>query len=289
MCKMCETCLCVCPSLRLNMSNPKGKIWDSPAQRNILTKYETKKLLLKYRKERDEASKKGEVNRDKLHVIQTSMGMQIRELKEKVKVLNSENKDLHKTIKKLQPELQLDTNAKLRSKLTKEVLKELKERAERCKDLQQENARLNQEIDHLTLKLAQTENIRKVFEDQLVAAQSQVRSLSNEHDRMVKLWEEAEIQREKILQINHLFRQSLFSKQHCHQTVDKCIQTIVSIPIYRRFHMRKPEGTVKQQVVYQEKEKVKQRFINEAPVTPKERRGNTSNNALTKIYRTSPN
>ncbi|XP_051866693.1 uncharacterized protein zgc:113691 [Pristis pectinata] len=270
------------------MSSPKGETRESVAQKNTLTKYETKKLLLKYRKERDEASRKGEVNRNKLHVIQTSMGSQIRELKEKIKALNSENKDLHKTIKKLRPELQLDTNPKLRSKLTKEVVKELRERAERCKNLQQENARLNQEIDNLTSVLAQAENVRKVLEDRLLAAQSQVRSLSNEHDRVVKLWEEAKIQREQTLQINRLFRQSLFSKQHCHQTLDKCVQTIASIPIYRRFHMRKLEGTVKQQEIHWETEKVKQRFVDQAPVTPKERRGNASNKASTTIYRISP-
>ncbi|XP_055497231.1 uncharacterized protein LOC129700677 isoform X1 [Leucoraja erinacea] len=152
------------------MSSPKEEIRGS---RNALTKSETKKLLLKYRKERDEASKRGEFNRDKLNVIRTSMASQIRELKEKVKALNSENKDLHKTIKKLQPELQLDTDSRLTSKLTKEVVKELKERAERCKSLQQENSRLNQEIDKLASELVQAENVRKLLEDRLLAAQSQ--------------------------------------------------------------------------------------------------------------------
>ncbi|XP_078264158.1 uncharacterized protein LOC144598141 [Rhinoraja longicauda] len=268
------------------MSSPKGEVRDS---RNALTKSETKKLLLKYRKERDEASKRGEFNRDKLQVIRTSMASQIRELKEKVKALNAENKDLHKTIKKLQPELQLDTDPRLTSKLTKEVVKELKERAERCKNLQQENSRLNQEIDKLASEQAQAENVRKLLEDRLLAAQSQVRSLSNEYDRVLKLWEETKIQRDQTLRVNRLFRESLFSKQCCPQTLDKCVQTIASIPIYRRFQTRKPEGALNLHDIHRETEKVKQKLANQAALTRKERRDNVSVKTSTTIYRISPN
>ncbi|XP_032883991.1 autophagy-related protein 11-like isoform X1 [Amblyraja radiata] len=273
-------------SVRLDMSSPKEEIRGS---RNALTKSETKKLLLKYRKERDEASKRGEFNRDKLNVIRTSMASQIRELKEKVKALNSENKDLHKTIKKLQPELQLDTDSRLTSKLTKEVVKELKERAERCKSLQQENSRLNQEIDKLASELAQAENVRKLLEDRLLAAQSQVRSLSNEHERVLKLWEETKIQRDQTLRVNRLFRESLFSKEYCPQTLDKCVQTIASIPIYRRFQTRKPEAAANLYDIHRETEKIKLKLANQTALTRKERRDNVSVKTSTTIYRISPN
>ncbi|XP_067892582.1 inner centromere protein A [Heterodontus francisci] len=252
------------------MSGPKGETRGFVPHRNTLNKSEVKKLLQKYKKERDEASKKGEISRDKLQMIETATRAQIRELKEKIKTLNSENKSLNKTIKKLQPELQLDANPRLRNKLTREVVKELKERAEQCKNLLQENTRLHQEIDQMASDLAEAENVRKLLEDRLQAAQSQVRNLTNEHDRVLKLWEEATIQRDQTLRINRLFRRFLFNQQKSHQTLDKCIQTIASIPIYRRFQKRNSDAIVKQQELQQQTEKMKQKFVDRVSVIPKE-------------------
>uniref|UniRef100_UPI00398F5EB1 paramyosin n=1 Tax=Pristiophorus japonicus TaxID=55135 RepID=UPI00398F5EB1 len=270
------------------MSGPKGETRGSVPPRNSLSKSEVKKLLQKYKKERDEASRKGEMSRNKLQVIETATRAQIRELKERIKALKSDNKRLNNTITKLRPELQLDANVRLRGTLTREVVKELKERAERCKNLLQENTRLNREINQLTSDLTRAENVRKLLEERLQAAQSQVKSLSNEQDRVSKLWEEAKIEREQTMRINRLLRESLFNKQ-CHQTLDKCIQTIASIPIYRRFQKRNSEGTARQQELHQLTGKMKQRFGDQASVLPKESRGNNSARSSTKIYRISPN
>ncbi|XP_078075313.1 uncharacterized protein LOC144497749 [Mustelus asterias] len=255
-----------------------------------MTKSEVRRLLQRYKRERDEASRRGEISRDRLHAIETATRAQIRELKEKITSLNSENKSLNKTIKKLQPELQLDSNDRLRSRLSKEVVRELKLRAEQCKNLLQENTRLNQQIDQLAADLAQAENARKLLEESLQAVQSQVKNLTGENERVLKLWEEAKVQREQTLRINHFFRQSLFNKQKSYQTLDKCIQTMASIPISRRFQKRSTEGIVKQQeLLHQQTMNMKQKFVNRVSVIPKENRGSNSAASSTNTYRIPPN
>eukprot|EP00061_Rhincodon_typus_P013470 g39857.t1 len=243
------------------MSSPKRETRGSVPHTNSLSKFEVRKLLEKYKSERDEASRRGEISRDKLRAIEAAARAQIQELREKVNALNSENKSLNRKIRKLQPELRIEANPRLRNKLTREVVKELKERAERCQNLLQENARLDQQIDQLAADLAQAEHVRKLLEDRLQVAQSQVKRLTNEHDRVLKLWEEAKTERERTLRINRLFRESLCNKQKSQQTLDKCIQTIASIPIYRRFQKRNPESMVKQQALHLQTVKMKQKFM----------------------------
>ncbi|GCB61121.1 uncharacterized protein [Scyliorhinus torazame] len=271
------------------MSGSKAEPRLSVPHTDSLTKSEIKRLLQKYKRERDEATRRGEVSRDKLHAIEAATRAQIRELKEKVNTLNSENKSLNKTIKKLQPELQLDGSTRLRSKLTREVVRELKERAEQGKMLLQGNTRLNQQIEQLLADLAQAEGARKLLEDSLQVAQSRVKSLTQENERVLKLWQEGQIEREQALRINRFFRQSLFNKPKSCLTLDKCIQTIASIPISRRFQKRNTEGIVKQRELHQQTMKMKQKFVNRVSVIPQENRGSNSAKSSPSICRISPN
>ncbi|XP_072429827.1 uncharacterized protein [Chiloscyllium punctatum] len=259
------------------MSGSKQESRSTIPHTNSLSKSQVRKLLQKYKSERDEATRRGEISRDKLRAIEAAARARIQELREKVNSLNSENKSLNKRISQLQPELRIDANPRLRSKLTREVLKELKERAERCKNLLQENARLNQQTERLAADLVQAEHVRKLLEDRLQEAQSQLKSLASEHDRVLKLCEEGKAERGRALRMNRLLRESLLQKQ---QTLDKCIQTTASIPIYRRLPKRiptlLPEASARQPELHQQAGKMRQKFVDRVSVIPKENRSNTS-------------
>ncbi|XP_043555562.1 interaptin-like [Chiloscyllium plagiosum] len=273
------------------MSGSKQESRGTIPHTNSLSKSQVRKLLQKYKSERDEATRRGEISRDKLRAIEAAARARIQELREKVNSLNSENKSLNKRISKLQPELRIDANPRLRSKLTREVLKELKERAERCKHLLQENARLNQQAEQLAADLVQAEHVRKLLEDRLQVAQSQLKSLASEHDRVLKLCEEGKAERGRALRLSRLLRESLLQKQQPQQTLDQCIQTTVSIPIYRRFPKRIPprEATARQPELHRQAGKMKQRFVDRVSVIPKENRSNTSAKPSASICRMAPN
>ncbi|XP_048395286.2 uncharacterized protein LOC125456308 [Stegostoma tigrinum] len=270
----------VANGFNLNEGEMMRSVRTNQANAYMMNATEVRKLLQKYKSERDEASRRAEISRGKLRATEAAA-------RGKVNALNPENKSLNRKVRKLQPEPRVEANPRLRSKLTGEVVKELKERAERCQNLLQENARLNQKVNQLAAGVARAEHVGKLLEDRLQVAESQVKSLTNERDRVLKLWEEAETGRERTLRINRLLRESLCNRQKSQQTLDKCIQTIASIPIYRRFQKRNPESTVKQQALHLQTVKMRQKFVERLSVIPKESWDSTSAKSSTSTCRMS--
>ncbi|XP_007884795.1 uncharacterized protein zgc:113691 [Callorhinchus milii] len=159
------------------MSTPKRQ-----AQKNTGTKSEAKKVVQKVRKERDEACVREEALRERLKVVETVSRTQLRELRDKLKYVNAENKELNLVLSKLRPGLEPEAGLRARAgrepglgnRAAREALKELQERAVQCWILQEENGRCSERMRALSRDLAEVASARQALQEQLQAARDEL-------------------------------------------------------------------------------------------------------------------
>ncbi|XP_028988524.1 uncharacterized protein zgc:113691 [Betta splendens] len=186
------------------------------------SKLETGKLLEKCRKERDEAVQKESVLREKLRQyesrIRSTEGM-----KRKVKTLTMDNKELRKQVKALRTEIGLESNPKFNGKTTKDVINDLFEKERECNALVEKTAKLSLTIDDLTTELANAATSKTLLDDQVQSLQQNLKDMTNNQRRLLKLWEDKKAQKEQIT------FPAIAQKPGQKASVHKAVQTEMSI------------------------------------------------------------
>ncbi|XP_029474377.1 uncharacterized protein LOC115100199 [Rhinatrema bivittatum] len=189
---------------------------------------EVKRFLQKCQKERDEALRREASSSDKLKTLQTTTRTRIQELKQQLKETTQENKVLAATVKRLRIELGLEISPRFKGKMTRDIIRELRDREEQCVRLGEQNDLFSLKQKETGLLLAQTQKLSKELAEQLQAAESKVEELSTENTRLSKLLQETEEQREELALANLLLRKSLEEPK---QLASRSVQTTTSIPV----------------------------------------------------------
>ncbi|XP_029309142.1 uncharacterized protein LOC115022314 [Cottoperca gobio] len=187
-----------------------------------VSKLETLKHLEKCRKERDDAMHRESVLREKLRQYE----LRIRStdaLKQKVKTLAIDNKELRKQVKALRTEIGLECNPKFNGKTTKDIINDLHEKDLECNSLVEKAGKQSLTIDDLTSELANTVTSKTLLEDQVQSLQQNLKDMTNNQRRLLKLWEDKKVQREQLAlpAIAHKPAQKPF--------VHKAVQTEMSV------------------------------------------------------------
>ena len=131
---------------RMATSNGKGE---------KVSKFETLKHLEKCRKERDDAILRENGLREKLRQYESRM-RSTEALKQKLKTLTVDNKELRKMVKTLRQEIGLEASPKFNGKSTKDIINDLHEKERQCSSLVEKTGKLSLTIDDLTSELANT-------------------------------------------------------------------------------------------------------------------------------------
>ncbi|XP_036409778.1 uncharacterized protein zgc:113691 [Megalops cyprinoides] len=162
-----------------------------------VTKYETLKLLEKCRKERDDAIHRENLLRDKLRHYESRM-RSTEALKQKLKNMSLDNKELRKTVKTLRADLGLESSPKFQGKTTKDIINDLHEKERQCSSLVEKAGKLSLTIDDLTSELANTVTSKTILEEQVESLQQNLKDMTNNQRRLLKLWEDKKAQREQL-------------------------------------------------------------------------------------------
>lgn len=192
-----------------------------------VSKFETLKLLEKCRKERDDALHRENVLREKLRQYESRL-RSTESLKQKLKTLTMDNKELRKQVKTLRTEIGLEASPKFNGKTTKDIISDLHEKERECNSLVEKTGKLSLTIDDLTSELANTVTSKTLLEDQVQSLQQNLKDMTNNQRRLLKLWEDKKVQREQLAlpAINHKSGQ----KQFTH----KLVQTEMSIGLSQK-------------------------------------------------------
>ena len=175
--------------LEFKMATSNGK--------DKVSKFETLRLLEKCRKERDDAVHRESVFREKLRSYETRM-RSTEALKQKFKTLTQDNKELRKQVKILRSEIGLEANPKFNGKTTKDIIHDLQEKERQCASLVEKAGKLSLTIDDLTSELANTVTSKTLLEDQVISLQQNLKDMTNNQRRLLKLWEDKKGQREQL-------------------------------------------------------------------------------------------
>uniref|UniRef100_A0A8B9KIX2 Zgc:113691 n=2 Tax=Astyanax mexicanus TaxID=7994 RepID=A0A8B9KIX2_ASTMX len=165
-----------------------------------VSKYETLKMLEKCRRERDDAVQREGALREKLRQYESRM-RSTESLKQKVKTLTQDNKDLRKQVKTLRAELGLETSPKFNGKTTKDIINDLHEKERQCSSLVEKTGKLSVTIDELTSELANTVTSKTLLEDQVQSLQQNLKDMTNNQRRLLKLWEDRKAQQREPLSL----------------------------------------------------------------------------------------
>ncbi|KAM9844993.1 uncharacterized protein ACBR49_011754 [Aulostomus maculatus] len=187
-----------------------------------VSKFETLKLLEKCRKDRDDAIHREGLLREKLRQYESRL-RSTESLKQKLKTLTVDNKELRKQVKALRTEIGLECNPKFNGKTTKDIINDLFDKERECSSLVEKAGKLSLTIDDLTSELANTVTSKTLLEDQVQSLQQNLKDMTNNQRRLLKLWEDKKVQREQLA----LPAISLKSGQK--PIVHKAIQTEMSI------------------------------------------------------------
>lgn len=169
-------------------SNPKGE---------KVSKFETLKLLEKSRQERDDSIHRESILKEKLRQYESRLRAN-EALKQKLKALTVDNKDLRKQVKALRNEIGLECSPKFAGKTTKDVINDLHEKESECNSLVEKTGKLSLAIDDLTSELANTVTAKTILEDKVELLQQNLKDMTNNQRRLLKLWEDKKIQREQF-------------------------------------------------------------------------------------------
>lgn len=162
-----------------------------------VSKFETLKLLEKCRKERDDAIHRESVLREKQRQYESRI-RSTEALKQKLKSLTVDNKELRKQVKVLRTEIGLECSPKFNGKTTKDIINDLREKELECTSLVEKAEKLSLTIDDLTSELANTVTSKTLLEDQVHSLQQNLKDMTNNQRRLLKLWEDKKIQREQL-------------------------------------------------------------------------------------------
>ncbi|KAM3605190.1 uncharacterized protein V6R79_021987 [Siganus canaliculatus] len=162
-----------------------------------VSKFETLKLLEKCRKERDDAMHRESVLREKLRQYESRM-RSTEALKQKLKSLTMDNKELRKQVKTLRTEIGLECSPKFNGKTTKDIINDLHEKERECSSLVEKAGKLSLTIDDLTSELANTVTSKTLLEDQVQSLQQNLKDMTNNQRRLLKLWEDKKTQRDPL-------------------------------------------------------------------------------------------
>lgn len=187
-----------------------------------VSKFETLRLLEKCRKERDEAIHRESVMREKLRQYDSRM-RSTEALKQKLKTLTLDNKELRKQVKTLRAEIGLESSPKFQGKTTRDIINDLHEKERECSSLVEKAGKLSLTIDELTSELANTVTSKTLLEDQVQSLQQNLKDMTNNQRRLLKLWEDKKAQREQLT------LPAIQQRPGQKSTVHKSVQTEMSI------------------------------------------------------------
>ncbi|XP_029380715.1 uncharacterized protein LOC115057668 [Echeneis naucrates] len=162
-----------------------------------VSKFETLRLLEKCRKERDDALHRESVLREKLRQYESRM-RSTETLKQKLKTLTTDNKELRKQVKALRTEIGLECSPKFSGKTTRDIISDLNEKEQECSSLVEKTGKLSLTVDDLTSELANTVTSKTLLEDQVQSLQQNLKDMTNNQRRLLKLWEDKKAQREQL-------------------------------------------------------------------------------------------
>ncbi|XP_068196997.1 uncharacterized protein zgc:113691 [Antennarius striatus] len=162
-----------------------------------VSKLETLKLLEKCRKERDDAIHRENTLREKLRQYESRVrSMEV--LKQKLKSLTMDNKELKKQVKALRTDIGLESSPNFNGKTTKDIINDLHEKERECNSLVEKSGKLSLTIDDLTSELANTVTSKTLLEEQVQTLQQNLKDMTNNQRRLLKLWEDKKSQREPL-------------------------------------------------------------------------------------------
>lgn len=187
-----------------------------------VSKFEMLKLLEKCRKERDDAMHKESVLREKLRQYESRM-RSTEAMKQKLKTLALDNRELRKQVKALRTEIGLECSPKFNGKTTKDIINDLHEKERECNSLVEKAGKLSLTIDGLTSELANTVTSKTLLEDQVQSLQQNLKDMTNNQRRLLKLWEDKKSQREQLA------LPAIIQKPGLTPPVHKAVQTDMSI------------------------------------------------------------
>lgn len=187
-----------------------------------MSKFEALKLLERCRKERDEAVHRESVLKERLRQYETRM-RSTEALKQKLKTLSIDNKELRKQVKALRTEIGLECSPKFNGKTTKDIINDLYEKERECGSLVEKAGKLSLTIDDLTSELANTVTSKTLLEDQVQSLQQNLKDMTNNQRRLLKLWEDKKAQREQLT------LPAITQKPGQKPSVHKVVQTEMSI------------------------------------------------------------
>ncbi|KAJ3594488.1 hypothetical protein NHX12_003795 [Muraenolepis orangiensis] len=164
---------------------------------NKVSKFETLKLLEKCRKERDDALHRESVLREKLRQTETR-SRSTEALKQKVKSLTADNKELRRQMKSLRAEIGLEASPKFNGKTTKDIIDDFHEKERQCNSLVEKAGKLSLTIDDMTSELANTVTSKTLLEAQVHSLQQNLKDMTNNQRRLLKLWDDKKSQREQL-------------------------------------------------------------------------------------------
>ncbi|XP_039999717.1 uncharacterized protein zgc:113691 [Xiphias gladius] len=187
-----------------------------------VSKFETLKLLEKCRKERDDSMHRESVLREKLRQYESRL-RSTEALKQKLKTLTMDNKELRKEVKALRTQIGLECSPKFNGKTTKDIISDLHEKERECSSLVEKAGKLSLTIDGLASELASTVTSKTLLEDQVQSLQQNLKDMTNNQRRLLKLWEDKKVQREQLA------LPAITQKPGQKPFVHKAIQTEMSI------------------------------------------------------------
>ncbi|XP_019712299.1 uncharacterized protein LOC109507363 [Hippocampus comes] len=193
------------------------------AKSDTVSKFETLKLLEKCQKERDDAVHREGILRDKLRQFESRL-RSTEALKQKLKTLLAVNKELKKQVKALRTEIGLECSPKFHGKTTKDIVNDLHEKVRECDALIDKAAKLGLTVDELTADLANTVTSKILLEEQVQSLQQNLKDMTNNQRRLLKLWEVKRVQQEQ-----QALPAIMFKPEQKPTFTQKAIQTDMSI------------------------------------------------------------
>ncbi|XP_071984099.1 uncharacterized protein [Engystomops pustulosus] len=199
-----------------------------PAVRTYMSSYEVSRIVQKCQKERDDALRREESSRDKLKRLEVSSRTQIQELKAKLKEATSENKNLHRTVKKLRIDLGLEGNPRFKGKVTKDIIRELQVQEDHCSHLKEDNHLLSVQLRQMLPVMVRTQEQNAELQSQLHQMQSKVTHLSQQNTQLSQQLQESHREREDLEKVHLRLKKSI---EEAKSVTSRSVQTTTSIPV----------------------------------------------------------
>lgn len=156
------------------------------------------KLVEQYRSERDEAIQRENALKEKLRQYESKI-KSTETVKQKLRTLTVVNKELKRQVKTLRTEMGLESSPTFHGKTTKDIISDLQGKEQECKALVEQTERLNLTIDELSSELANTVTSKTLLEEKVQSLQLNLKDMTNNQRRLLKLWESKKAQHQPIL------------------------------------------------------------------------------------------